>query len=349
MDGPRLGYRPALDGVRAVAVLAVLFLHLDLARGGGSGVTMFFVLSGFLITVLLLEEYRGTRSVSIPSFYVRRGLRLLPALFAVLAVDAVFVALRFHGWDRKAGFAAIAITLGYASNWANAFRWLPMAQLSHTWSLAVEEQFYLIWPPVLVWLMRRRLPYLGWWLVIAALVSVAERFLLAGLGASENRLYNGLDTRADALLWGAAAAVAFHHARTAVLRRYAATIASVSLVLLMLHLVGGLGASPKSTAPLYLVMETVVALLTVALILGLVESPTGVVTMALQWAPIRYIGQVSYGIYLWHYLLFAILDNVGVASRALRAVLAIATASVSYRVIETPCLQLKRRFSVQKS
>jgi peptidoglycan/LPS O-acetylase OafA/YrhL len=342
---PRLGYRPAFDGIRGLAVLNVVALHLGLVRGAGSGVTMFFALSGFLITALLLEEFRATRTVSIRRFYVRRALRLLPALFAVLAVDAVFVALRFDGWDRKAGFAAIGVTLAYMSNWANAFHWLPMGPLGHTWSLAVEEQFYLLCPLLLMVLLRRRVRHLDAWLVLTALLFVAERFILAASGASENRLYNGLDTRADALVWGAAAAVAFHRGRTAAMRPYASVVAMMSITLLLLHVVGGIAAGPKSTDPLFLVIETVVALLTVALIVGIVEAPTSVATRALQLRPLRYVGQISYGLYLWHYLLIAILDNVGIESRTLKTILVFGVAIASYQLLEAPCLRLKLRFA----
>lgn len=328
-------------------MLGVIALHLGLGVGGGSGVTMFFALSGFLITALLLEEFRATDTVSIQHFYLRRALRLLPALFAVLAVDAAFVALRFEGWDRKAGFAAIGVTLAYASNWATAFQLLPMRQLGHMWSLAVEEQFYLIWPVVLFVLLRRRVPHLGAWLALAALLSVVERFVLAAYGVSANRLYAGLDTRADALLWGAAAGVAFHRGKTAALRPYASVVALVSLAVLILHLVGGLWAGPKSTDVLFLLVETIVALLTVALIVGVIEAPASPVTRILQWRPLRYVGQISYGVYLWHFLLFAILDDAGAHNLWIKVALAFVVAIASYHLIEAPCLRLKQRLAVR--
>src|SRR5437764_78652 len=152
----RLGYRPALDGVRGMAILAVLAFHThhlfgwSLLRGGNIGVDVFFVLSGFLITTLLLEEWEGTRIISLKSFYWRRALRLIPALVLLLTAlyflsDVLF--LRAEANDTR---RAIPVAFVYASDLALAVFNLRLGALQHTWSLAMEEHFYLIWPVLLL-------------------------------------------------------------------------------------------------------------------------------------------------------------------------------------------------------
>jgi peptidoglycan/LPS O-acetylase OafA/YrhL len=138
-DGFRLGYRPALDGLRGVAALLVMSFHFQIPgwSGGFLGVDVFFVLSGFLITSLLLEEWQRSGTVCLRRFFLRRALRLFPALVLVLLVTAPFVSYR---WP--------LVALGYVANWALAFKFVTFGPISHVWSLSVEEQFYLIWPIV---------------------------------------------------------------------------------------------------------------------------------------------------------------------------------------------------------
>ena len=156
--GFRLGYRPSLDGLRGVAVLVVMAHHayVPFFRGGGVGVDIFFVLSGFLITSLLLEEWRRTQDISLRGFYIRRGLRLLPALFMLLLVLQAYALLRMRGdafWEME---KAIGAVLGYFGNWVAALGLYDMRVLSHTWSLSIEEQFYFLWPIILLLMLRSR-------------------------------------------------------------------------------------------------------------------------------------------------------------------------------------------------
>src|SRR5262245_60440887 len=169
--------------------------------GGFIGVDVFFVLSGYLITALLVVEWEQDGRISLPHFYARRALRLLPALsLLLLAYLAV-------GWWLTKGWQALLVNAGivlfYAANWARALgRDLPI--LGHTWSLSIEEQFYLLWPPIVVVLLRLGLTRRGLAAVAlgGALLAAAARVALGLAGASFQRLYNGLDTRADALLVG---------------------------------------------------------------------------------------------------------------------------------------------------
>src|SRR6266516_2669177 len=210
---------PALDGLRAAAIVAVLLYHGDVgwARGGFLGVDAFFVLSGFLITSLLLAESQTTRGIVLPQFWRRRARLLLPALFLVLGAVAVFAA----GWapadmlQRLRGDAFAAI--GYVANWrfiasgqSYFAQFASPSPLQHVWSLAIEEQFYLVWPPAFLLLLRLTRGSRPVLLGITATLSAGSAVLMAGLftpGADPARVYYGTDTRAQSLLIGAALAL----------------------------------------------------------------------------------------------------------------------------------------------
>jgi peptidoglycan/LPS O-acetylase OafA/YrhL len=349
----RLGYQPALDGLRGLAVLAVMLFHLGYSLGGNSGVTVFFTLSGFLITCLLLEEYETTGDVSFGRFYMRRALRLFPALAAVLLIDVGFVLLARTGWSRNADLAAAGAAVFYVSNWVEAWHVVPLNQLGHTWSLAVEEQFYLVWPWVILTLARRQWSSSSLVAILlgGGLALTLERFGLATLGVSANRLYVGSDTRADALLYGAAAAVTF---RAQLMPKvfWMPGVLAVGFLALLAHLGLGWAAVEKSTAWAALATPTMVAMFTAALLLGLTTGSTRI--SGLAWGPLRYLGQISYGLYLWHYLLFTLITtaNLGLprwADLVLRLGLTLTVAAASYRYLEQPFLRLKGRFAGQAS
>src|SRR5580692_8325757 len=213
-------YMPGLDGLRAIAVLAVIAYHVGLgwAPGGLLGVGVFFTLSGYLITDLLLSQYQSSGRLDLVGFWRRRARRLLPALFVMLAVVAGWVALRQRG-QLPALRGAMAAAAGYVSNWwliaqnSSYFaRFGPPSPLGHLWSLAVEEQFYLIWP-WLLWIglrWRRSRAVTDTRLAAASLLLAAASAVTVGLlyqpGYDPTRVYDGTDTRAFALLIGAALA-----------------------------------------------------------------------------------------------------------------------------------------------
>src|SRR5262245_21094061 len=204
-----LGYKPELDGLRAVAVMSVLLMHGGMPgfHWGYIGVDLFFVLSGYLITSILLREQLRTGQISLLSFYQRRALRLFPAL-AVLCI--VFLAYAFFVLrDPTQGLREIVVVALYLSNWTRAAGLNFPEWLGHTWSLAIEEQFYLLWPLVLLAISAARRPIPLLLAVAGAIVAVScWRLTLVMHGASTDRLYNGTDTRADALLMGVALALA---------------------------------------------------------------------------------------------------------------------------------------------
>ncbi|AYJ84953.1 acyltransferase (plasmid) [Sphingomonas paeninsulae] len=197
MNAPKLNYNPALDGIRALAASAVLLVHLNPAflPGGWIGVDVFFVLSGFLITRILQLEIGTTGSIDLKRFYIRRAIRLVPALLAMVMVVVIVAKLM-----EKQIITEAILSLTYTMNWAQAFDiGLPVKYLDHTWSLAVEEQFYLVWPIALLALRSKR-P----WAYVAALL-VASLFWRGALihnGATWARTYHGFDTHSDTLLIG---------------------------------------------------------------------------------------------------------------------------------------------------
>jgi hypothetical protein len=227
-----LGHSPALDGLRGIALILVLVYHFTGVTGplpgGWSGVDVFFVLSGFLITALILDERKLLGRVDLGRFYARRGLRLLPALLVMLTIWSGLLLL-FHGsnWfgavpnggksggtvDVGPALGHVALVLTYGINWVHAI-WHGHAPLGHLWSLAVEEQFYLVWPFTLLVFLRLPSARRVWPVLTLALASAALPFFLYDGGAGKNRIYFGTDTRAVGLLLGAAAALIWHRRRS---------------------------------------------------------------------------------------------------------------------------------------
>jgi peptidoglycan/LPS O-acetylase OafA/YrhL len=319
----RLGYHASLDGLRAIAVTLVVCFHLHVPGFGGGfiGVDIFFVLSGYLITRLLLDEYDATGTLRLRRFYARRALRLLPALAVLLAVTAPFVT---RAW--------IVASASYLANWYIALHRLGTAPLSHTWSLAIEEQFYIVWPVLLLGLLRARLSRDAIARVVIALAAISclEKVLgsLDSDIASWVRLYHGTDTRADALLIGCAAALLGTPRLPAVAAR--GLLVAAAGVIGYIAVTGSL-----SDLDLYRHGElTLVAIASAVVVTQLVERPLRI----LELRPLVALGTISYGVYLWHHPI-AYLDIPVVA----KAVLGVAAAVASYYLVERRALRLKRR------
>lgn len=336
----QLGYRPALEGLRGIAILLVMAVNLTppLLPGGFAGVDLFFVLSGFLITCLLWEEWRATGGIGLKRFYGRRALRLLPALAVFLAFCLAFSF--FQPADRAGGTRlGIVTTLFYCSNWAIALA-LDLAALSHTWSLSVEEQFYLVWPPVLLVLLQRgvRLRKLAAGLVSAACVVGLWRAFLWRPDGFAMRLYAGSDTRADALLAGCALALwmecgEISPAARRVLRLliYPA-LATVVLAAVFVH---------WFNPGLYRGGFTAITLASVVIVFGAMERHPALRFLEMAW--LRWLGRISYGLYLWHYPILRPNSPV-----AMRVVAAIAAAAASYYVVERRFTRWRRRLKYQR-
>lgn len=335
----RLGYQPALDGIRGTAILLVVLAHTQIEEvraAGGVGVTMFFTLSGFLITALLLEERSQTGRISLTAFYARRARRLFPALALFLAVVGALVLVSDSPLVPSRGDLLGA--LFYVGNYTTGMQ-AHDTVITHTWSLAVEEQFYIFWPLLLIGVLGVLKAPLAVLLSAAMTLSglaVIARVMLWNDGTGVLRVYFGTDTRMDGLLVGCMAAM-WLHGRS--IGRNRPALAATSLVL-----AGVLGFTEGVME--FLVMPTVVPWLTAATIVWLVQEPR---SGFLTHRALVLIGQRSYGIYLWHYPIFGIASAVtwpwNVVAFLIAVMLTAALTQLSWRCVEVPFLTLRSRRS----
>ncbi|WP_127581869.1 acyltransferase family protein [Paenibacillus koleovorans] len=304
-------YMPGLDGLRALAVLAVIayHLHLDWATGGLLGVGVFFVLSGYLITDLLADQWRRNGKLDLRQFWIRRARRLLPAMFVMIAGVLVW-----SYWFNPPLLASlrndVAASVLYVMNWWFVFREVsyfesfgPPSPLGHLWSLAVEEQFYLIWP-LLFALGLRYFPQRGKLLFLTTVGIVASALAMVMLyepGTDPSRVYYGTDTRAFGLLIGAALALVWPS------RKLSAAVSTLGKT--ALNLTGAIGIG----IILYLIATTneydsflyrggfVLLSIATALAVAALAHPASFLAGLFGCKPLRWLGVRSYGIYLWHY------------------------------------------------
>jgi peptidoglycan/LPS O-acetylase OafA/YrhL len=353
--GSAFGYSRALDGLRALAVTAVVLFHAGVGglSGGFLGVDTFFVLSGFLITSLLLAERARSGHIRLATFWVRRARRLLPALLVVLL--ATVVAGRFLldsdalGLLRTDAYAALA----YVANWRMIFRGTGYvaataapSPLQHTWSLGIEEQFYLLWPllvaGLLAWIGAR-------WgrtvlLVFCVAGAVVSQTLCSRIFDADGmaRAYYGTDTRAQALLIGAALAAALARTNDAPLRGQVAGRILGPLALVAVAVTGWLWHAASDQARwLFHGGLTVAALATAVVVAQVIVSPRAPLARMLGIAPMVWLGRISYGVYLWHWPVFTFVtaDATGLARWPLLTVRLSATlagAVLSFALIEQP-------------
>lgn len=349
--GARLAYIPELDGLRALAIGAVLLDH-TMPRyfpGGFIGVDIFFVLSGYLITTILCREFERENRIGLGNFYVRRALRLMPALLAMLAVYllVVIVCKIVLADDRFVHDHVLAVlsSVLYVMNWTQAFDIGTGGYLVHTWSLAIEEQFYILWPLTLIAILRFNDRDSAWKSVLLLILLVTGwRTLLVMKGASPKHVYGGLDTRIDTLLIGCLLALA-------PLARFQSLATRFSLCAVLILAVMSMTISWTSPL-LYLLGFPVIALCAASLILAAMTGrPHGVLRRFLSWAPLNYCGKISYGFYLWHYPISCVVTiyfggtHFGqLKTLAATAISTLLIASMSYWMLELPVLRLGRKF-----
>src|SRR5262249_29314314 len=351
--GFHLGYRHWLDGLRGLAILMVLAFHLGFLPGGSLGVDVFFVLSGFLITTLLAEEWQRRGSISLKAFYLRRALRLWPAFITLLAFCVLSSFLVTSAEEAAMRRREVIVSGCYIVNWHNLHK-TPMFLLGHTWSLSVEEQFYLLWPVLLYLMLRWNLPRRRILLLVCAgiLGSALLRLGLClagrdlGNGPDIIRLYMGLDTRADSLLTGCLAGLLATWGLLPGSRRFVFWAGLGSLLS-----VAGLGFLAwrrcLEHSQYYHGLFTVAAMMVGVIIIRQLSAPSRWGALLLESAPLVGLGRISYGLYLYHIPILALLYQEGLppVPRAMTcAGLTLATALVSYFCIERPCLRLKDRF-----
>ncbi len=386
----RLGFVPAFDGLRGVAVLLVVAVHFRrtvdpwttqwvhsprlaqffntydgapdnwllvskphpsllaqlVPKGGFLGVDVFFVLSGFLITSILLREQSTTGSVRFGAFYRRRALRLLPALFAFLTVHVVYASI-VHvqaAVERSSVMAAVF----YYYNWKLVYSFpLVRPELTHLWSLSIEEQFYFVWPVALIFLLgvRRRLSTVVVVMSASILALAVWRMMLAR-HLSPALVYFRTDAQADALLVGALAAHLWMRG-TVPWKRFLAPAAWVALAFMTVCIY----RVESDHQFLYNGGFTLIAIAVAVMLLATLESswcPARVLTTR----PLRAVGRVSYGLYLWHVLVFSIVVDhtrtqpVGVTIALALGITAVVTAA-SWFLIEQPFLRLKDRLEAR--
>lgn len=340
-----LGYVPALDGIRAMAVLAVMMFHFGQGwiRGGYIGVDVFFVLSGFLITTLLVQ--RLPEPFDVREFWARRARRLFPALALMLVVVFAY-ALTVPPLEQSTIRGQGIATIFYVNNWwllhsgseyFDAFQ--QPSPLLHTWTLSVEEQFYVLIPLLLLVLIAlSRFTWRVLTAVISALLvaSAGWTFIYDALGASSNRLYLGTDTRMQQLLLGSlmavlgAQAVAAGKTRTAAVGRAAGPFGLVGLLgLLAMFVVWPEG----QWIPAQMLLS---AVLSGMLIIG-VLTPSTAVRRWFSNGVLRRIGLISYGLYLWHWPIAVMIGNDDTnAATPIRLLLTFGIAILSYRYLEQP-------------
>jgi peptidoglycan/LPS O-acetylase OafA/YrhL len=334
--GLAMRYVPALDGLRALAVLLVFLYHRSgYFPGGWIGVDIFFVLSGYLITSVLVGEHETTGVISLRRFYIRRVCRLLPALVVVVCV-AVAMALWFHSKRRDTEIDAAAALL-YLSDYRYALFPVHGTALGHTWSLSVEEQFYLFWPLLLIVLLTwNRRVALRATLVLIVVVAVWRGFLLVISDDPFSRTYFAFDARADELLIGCALALWQPQIMTS---RFLTHIWPV--VVLLLTAVA-LKVSPSGPSLKYIdtIGYPLFGVAAAYLIVILTSDEKSYLTYLLSLPLIVAFGRISYGFYLWHYLIIHAQGYIIINRIWITFVLTLAAAVASYWLIERPFLKL---------
>lgn len=395
---PALAHEPALDGLRGLAVAVVVLFHLDRLDGGFLGVDLFFLLSGFLITSLLLVEQNQTGRIDLPRFWARRVRRLLPALFVLVAGVATLIVLFTPAEQRPDIRGDGLATLGYVANWhamlsdssyGDMFDENHASPLDHAWSLAIEEQFYVLWPLVFLGaaltgrklLLRRRVSRPAqaaadradgdgdgeaaaptWGGLSPAALTVAA-FSLTGavvsfsllavlfeeFGTNTNRAYYGTDTRIGPTLLGAGlAALTVHRRRRDKAPPWWLDMAAVAGLALMAWALVSLDVETSAYYRGGLVAFAVAAL---AVIVAVTRGPLGRVGQLLAAPPLRALGLISYGVYLWHWPVIVYMDPArrrwlsleGWALDAARVAVSLGLALASYWLVEMPIRRGKLR------
>jgi peptidoglycan/LPS O-acetylase OafA/YrhL len=351
----KFGYRPELDGLRGISILLVYIHHLyyPLMPGGFLGVDVFFVLSGFLITSLLVQEQEQKGLISLKDFYIRRALRLMPALITLIVIIGSFALIFLDLRRRTATYQGIWLTLSYASNWLYALGYFSADNpLGITWSLAIEEQFYLTWPLLLILALRFKLRHRWILYILALLIALISlhRKMLVEQGASIFRLYYASDIRADTLIIGCLTGLLVswnllpHNKRFEIGMKSLAAVGGIFLGYLV-------GTASWTDLMLYQHGGYTLIALCIAMILTVVIIwPPKIVLLALNFPPLIWIGRISYGLYLWHWpVRWFIYQKKVMPASALQLlavlVLSLLASTFSYYFVEKPFLRWKKQFS----
>lgn len=346
------GYITALDGIRAIAVMAVVAYHLDITQvaGGFLGVDMFFVLSGYLITEILLSYWKSDKQFSLTNFWARRFRRLLPALIFMLVVLVCYITL-FEPRLLSSIKDDVLITFVYGNNWWLIFhqvsyfeKFSDPAPLVHLWSLSVEGQFYIVWPflfALALGIFRKR-GYVLLFTLALITASVLTMVLLYHPGEDPSRVYYGTDTRIFALLIGSFLALLTkrspaHHKKSVMYRIWVELIGWFALGWMIYQLCTG-NEFDDGMYPWGLLLAAIVT----AVLVGSVIQKKSILGRILSWKPLRWIGLRSYGIYIWHYPIIELTrpsintDGFNVWLTIGQVAASVVLAAFSYHFVEVP-------------
>ena len=362
MSNNKSKYLPSIDSLRALAVLAVIIYHVDVnyLPGGFLGVDLFFVLSGYLISSLIIKEYRKTGSLNLYNFYIRRARRLLPAVYFMITVGLVVMVLFNEVLLRKSHLDAIFGYI-YSSNWWYIFQKLDyfdsfgaQSPFKHLWSLAIEEQFYMIFPLLFLLVNRKKKSKDGTYklnknflyvVLGLILVSLIAHILLFDIN-NISRIYFGTDTRAFSLLVGVVGAILYPmerlHAKVTpqqnMLYSVVSLVSIATLITVMIY-------TSEYNTLLYRGGFLLVAILGLIVIISSGKQHT-LMSRLLSFKPVVFIGKISYSLYLWHFPVLVLttpvseIGNPNIFFVILRIVLTFAVAIVSYVFVETPIRKL---------
>ena len=362
MSNNKSKYLPSIDSLRALAVLAVIIYHVDVnyLPGGFLGVDLFFVLSGYLISSLIIKEYRKTGSLNLYNFYIRRARRLLPAVYFMITVGLVVMVLFNEVLLRKSHLDAIFGYI-YSSNWWYIFHKLDyfdsfgaQSPFKHLWSLAIEEQFYMVFPLLFLLVNRKKKSKDGTYILNKNFLYVVLGLILVSLIAhillfdinNISRIYFGTDTRAFSLLVGVVGAILYPmerlHAKVTpqqnMLYSVVSLVSIATLITVMIY-------TSEYNTLLYRGGFLLVAILGLIVIISSGKQHT-LMSRLLSFKPVVFIGKISYSLYLWHFPVLVLttpvseIGNPNIFFVILRIVLTFAVAIVSYVFVETPIRKL---------
>ena len=362
MSNNKSKYLPSIDSLRALAVLAVIIYHVDVnyLPGGFLGVDLFFVLSGYLISSLIIKEYRKTGSLNLYNFYIRRARRLLPAVYFMITVGLVVMVLFNEVLLRKSHLDAIFGYI-YSSNWWYIFHKLDyfdsfgaQSPFKHLWSLAIEEQFYMIFPLLFLLINRKKKSKDGTYklnknflyvVLGLILVSLIAHILLFDIN-NISRIYFGTDTRAFSLLIGVVGGILYPmeklHAKVTpqqnIMYSVVSLVSIATLITVMIY-------TSEYNTWLYRGGFLLVAILGLIVIISSGKQHT-LMSRLLSFKPVVFIGNISYSLYLWHFPVLVLttpvseIGNPNIIFVILRVILTFALATASYVFVETPIRKL---------